>query len=99
MELRYRIENTFFVPQYKLGKEEVWRDFLRTNIGGDLLKICGSLGNIQYPRRMDAGQWYIESKKSEEQYLIFTKEIFVLAFLGAAKAYFDTSESLFLLLW
>lgn len=97
MNLRYRKSGTLFIPQYQL-KDGTWEDFVRENVGRELLKLCVAIGNIQMPSKWDDGQWYYQKTKQDrnvKETIIFTKEIFVMAFLGAAKVYFDVETKEF----
>ncbi len=90
---RYRKAGVNFIPQYKRDvNNEDWRDFVASDIpNGDLLYICQHLGELQLPQRWSCGVWYY---KDAPNAIFFTKEIFCMAFLGAAKSFWsaDTKE-------
>lgn len=89
MKLRYRITSNNYVPQI-LNKDNIWRDIKQTEIKGLLRDVANKLANLSNPRRYSTGLWYVENNSSEVYDVVFfTKEIFVMAFLGAYKSYFN----------
>lgn len=93
MELRYNLVGIYYIPQYKLPDGE-WKDFKNKNIKGTHLeKLCIAIGNLQLPRRWENGSWHFTptgDQKTRDMSLIFTTEMYVMAFLGAAKSHFDS---------
>jgi len=93
MVLRYRKQNNLFIPQYQLT-DLSWKDFQVKEIGGDLLRLCRAIGDIQWPRKWEDGIWHYDPSRGEidqDQSLIFKTEMFVSAFLAAANSHYDTS--------
>lgn len=87
IKYRYRKNGSQFIPQYKREvNNEDWRDFVASDIKGDMKRLCQSIGDIQAPQRWDCGIWYY---KDDPHTLLFTKEVFVMAFLGAAKSFYS----------
>ena len=93
MKLRYRISADVYIPQYYMPKEDRWQDFLVKDVTPAIEKLCMAIGNLQAPHRFDEGQWFFnpsrKEDKKEDMALIFFKEMYVMAFLGAAKATWD----------
>lgn len=92
MKLRYRKSNDFYIPQYQSTDDSEWNDFLVKNITDQLAQICQAIGDLQCPRRWEPGQWHSEDKGKNrgDQTVFFTKEMYVMAFLGAAKSVYNT---------
>ena len=89
MKLRYRKSATFYIPQYLSEKYE-WEDFTADQISGSLRKLCEKIGILSFPMSWN-GQWYFHDngKDKGNGLLIFSNEMYVMAFLGAAKSYFN----------
>jgi hypothetical protein len=91
MELRYKQSGTHYIPEYK-NKQGEWISITAEDVGmdarNDLSRVCYRLADLSAPRKWDSGQWYYEDSKI----VFFTKEIYVMAFLGAAKSFWQTKE-------
>ena len=86
LKLRYIIDGTHYIPQFYNNTENKWMDFKVEHVQREMLAICRSLGDLQLPSRWGDGQWYYESGKQ----VFFTKEMFVMAFLGAASVFYNS---------
>jgi len=94
MKLRYRKTADLFVPQYFITKEDKWEDFKIKNLPKVLHNFCIALTNLENPRRFDSihprSFSPSEGEKLEDMSLIFGKEMYIMAFLGAAKSIYNT---------
>lgn len=91
IRLRYKLAGDLYIPQF-YSEQNTWEDFKVKHITPSLKNLCYHLGCISLPRTYDGGQWFYEPKQSEQvrdMSLIFSKEMLVCAFLGAAKIVFD----------
>jgi len=91
------MSSDLYVPQYS-NKDNEWHDFKVKQIPESLKRLCMSIGDLQFPNRWSTGQWHFNAlgeSKTEDMALIFNKEMYVMAFLGAAKAVFDTQPKEF----
>jgi hypothetical protein len=88
LKLRYRIDtNGYYIPQYQ-GQDELWIDFIKSNISGEMYSLCESLGE---EAKFSGNIWHFRAKKIEDERnmaVFFTSELKVCAFLGAAKTFF-----------
>jgi hypothetical protein len=99
MKLRYRKSGNIYTPQY-LTKEDEWKDFTADQISGDLRNLCEKIAGLSFPIRSGlntSGYWYYfeNEKNTGKGALIFSNEMYVMAFLGAAKSYFDSQTKEF----
>lgn len=93
MKLRYRTQQgKHYIPQYQLNGQDIWYDFLAKDVNNLLESIAYKLGQLSHPGGYGESQWYYKPSNKEEKEgemkVFFTAEIFVMAFLGAAKSYF-----------
>lgn len=85
MELRYRkVLGEVFVPERKTTNGD-WVPFKKKDVSLELEKLCVAIGKIQ----SGIGQWYYSGEDPENRDIIFTRETYVMAFLGAASYYFN----------
>lgn len=92
MKLRYRMSADLYIPQYQ-KKDETWEDFkVKDLVGATILeRVAQVLANIENRAKWTEGQWYFEPVKGtgtvkEDMSIFFKKEIYVMAFLGAAQS-------------
>lgn len=84
MKLRYRKIENIYIPQYSNDGEK-WNTFKEHQIDGDLRKLCCRIGDLQlHDKFSSCGQWFYASTKE----VMFTTELFCMAFLGASKSRF-----------
>ena len=87
MKLRYRIDiNGYYIPQYE--REDKWFDFKVKHLTKKLKNLCNYLG---FEGKWETRYHYFPKKdeKLEDTSLIFPEEMYVMAFLGAAKSVYD----------
>ena len=90
-KLRYVTIGAHYIPQFYSNAENKWKDFKVEHIQHEMLEICQSLGDIQLPSKWSNGQWYYKSSKQ----VFFTREVFVMAFLGAASVFYNSESKEF----
>ena len=86
MKVRYTLINSFYIPEYYVPKDNSWKRFYQKDVVGELRRIAVELGDLCTSR--EDGQWYFRDSES----VFYNKEIYCMAFLGAAKSYFEGLE-------
>jgi hypothetical protein len=95
MKYGYRVNGSgMYIPQYDNGTG--WQDFKGKHLGGDFYRICLHLADLSAPR-IAGGQLLLDpgDKKipESEHVVFFTKPVFLHAFIGAAKYWYDQQKS------
>ena len=99
MKYRYIItSNGLYIPEYKTDGCDEWKPFTKGMIKGQMEDLCLQLAVISAPRVWTAAQWHFEKGSRDtwnSQSVFFTKQILVMAFIGAAQHWwgqFETKE-------
>jgi hypothetical protein len=96
MKLGYKVTgNGLYVPLFNNGQG--WIEFKSKYIHGDMRHLCQAFGNLSAPRRWSEGQWLLDpfdKKIPEDEWIVFfTKPLYLHAFLGAAKYWWEQQKT------
>lgn len=84
MQLRYKFKNGWYIPEYYHKNEEKYSGFLDTEIDNNIKEFVEHMAQIE--KRNYKVMFFGNTKE-----LFFKTELCCLAFLGAARSYYEST--------